>query len=56
MPSLIASSHAPEYQTQVTPFALGGAQSEPYQVYVMGDPNVTVTAYAVCVDQQFLGS
>jgi len=41
--------------TQVTPFALGGAQAEPYQLYVMGDPNVTVTAYAVCVDQQFIG-
>ena len=30
-------------------------QAEPYELYVMGDPNVTVTAYAVCVDQQFEG-
>jgi len=41
--------------TQVTPFAIGGKQAEPYELYVMGDPNITVTAYAVCVDQQFEG-
>lgn len=41
--------------TQVKPFAIGGEQAEPYELYVMGDPNVTVTAYAVCVDQRFEG-
>ena len=42
--------------TQVKPFALGGKEGEFYDVFVMGDPNVTVTAYAVCVDVKFLGS
>jgi hypothetical protein len=36
----------------VSPFAIGGDLGE---LVVMGDSGVTVTAYTVCVDQQFEG-
>jgi hypothetical protein len=38
--------------TKVSPFSIGGDEGE---LLVLGDTGVTVTAYTVCVDQQFQG-